>query len=162
MRYVIDLEKTIKKTIVIDAKNDDEAHEKALIGDTVHEYTNVSTTDTYMGYQYVGDRRYNDDETLICTHEELADYLGTTVNDLERDVYKYTDSGLTLTRNTYGITLTGCVEGSDAEPNTVLAFPFSGEQYDNAVQYLEDDVDRLWHEANDDEGEESDEQPESD
>ena len=49
-----------------------------------------------------------------------------------------------------GITIGSIVEGSDAEvmPST-LYFPFSESDLDATVQDIEDEADRLWHEAND-------------
>lgn len=53
----------------------------------------------------------------------------------------------------YGIRLGSIVEGSDAEVDGgLLDFPFTQEQYEHAIEDMESECDRLWHEANDEPG----------
>ena len=81
---------------------------------------------------------------------DLATYLGTTVDRLERDVYKYTECGAWIHWTEKEVTVGSIVEGSDAEFSYRLAFPFTDIDYDYTLGCLEQLVDEAWHEANDD------------
>lgn len=87
---------------------------------------------------------------VIRTIEDLAEYLGITVDDLERAIYKYTACGAWITWSSTAVTVGTIVEGSDAEFSRVLPFPFTGEDFDDSILELEDLADEAWHEANDD------------
>ena len=82
--------------------------------------------------------------------EDLAEYLGTSVNSLKHDVYKYTECGAWIKWNNEGIIFGSIVEGSDAEFSDSLQFPFSADDYESAMEYLEQIVNEAWLEANDD------------
>jgi hypothetical protein len=80
---------------------------------------------------------------------ELAEQLGTTVDDLKKTVYKYTECGAWIHHENGKIELGSIVEGSDAEvgPYT-LNFPFEMKSFWDTLQKIEDEADMLWKEAN--------------
>lgn len=82
--------------------------------------------------------------------EDLATYLGTTVDRLEHDVYKYTDCGAWITWNDESVTIGSIVEGSDAEFSETFSYPIDSVQIDIWFEELEELTDEAWHEANDD------------
>lgn len=73
---------------------------------------------------------------------------------LSRHVYKYTDCGaqIKLDWENNQLLLWSIVEGSDAEVSAD-PIPFdkiTGDAIQKAIDYIEDECDVLWHEANDD------------
>lgn len=87
---------------------------------------------------------------MIRTIEDLAEYLDTSVNSIEHDIYKYTACGAWIAWDDSSVTVGTIVEGSDAEFSEVLQFPFTSEDFDNSILELEELADKAWHEANDD------------
>ena len=86
--------------------------------------------------------------------EEFADYLGTTVERLEHDIYKYTDCGAWIQWDAKKILIGSIVEGSEAEFTCdPLVFPFDSQEYDDAIEWLEHECDFEWHRVNYDEKE---------
>lgn len=79
---------------------------------------------------------------------DLAEYLGTTVDHLKRDVYKYTACGAWIDWDDERVTVGSIVEGSDAEFCNTMVFPFSSAEYEAWIADLEDLVDFAWREAN--------------
>lgn len=79
---------------------------------------------------------------------DLAEYLGTTVDRLKRDVYKYTACGAWIDWDDERVTVGSIVEGSDAEFCNTMVFPFSSAEYEAWIADLEDLVDFAWREAN--------------
>ena len=80
--------------------------------------------------------------------EDLASYLGTKVDSLEHDVYKYTACGAWIRWDSETVTVGSIVEGSDAEFSKTLAFPFESEAYEAWISELETLTDEAWTEAN--------------
>ena len=80
---------------------------------------------------------------------ELAAEYGTTPEHLERAVYKSTECGAWIEWDDKEVRIGSIVEGSEAEvyPAT-LSFPFTMQEYEEAVQEIEADADALWREAN--------------
>ncbi|MBO5967285.1 MAG: hypothetical protein J6S14_02170 [Clostridia bacterium] len=87
---------------------------------------------------------------VINNIHDLAIHFGTSVNRLERDIYKYTDCGAWITYDSGSVTVGSIVEGSDAEFSHDFVFPFSSESFDCWLDELEALTDEAWHEANDD------------
>lgn len=83
---------------------------------------------------------------------DLAEYLGTSVDHLRHDVYKYTACGAWIDWDDERVTVGSIVEGSDAEFCETLLFPFSSDSYDSMIAYLEDMTDYAWREVNNYEG----------
>lgn len=79
---------------------------------------------------------------------DLAEYLGTSVEHLRHDVYKYTACGAWIDWDNEQVTFGSIVEGSDAEFCYTLLFPFSSNEYEANMKDLEDMVDFAWREAN--------------
>jgi hypothetical protein len=85
---------------------------------------------------------------------ELVVALGTTADMLFRDIYKYTECGAWIEVIDGGIKLGSIVEGSDAETQThTLMYPFNMTDFDETIEFIENEADKLWHEANDEDGE---------
>lgn len=88
------------------------------------------------------------DHMVINNIKDLADHFGSSVNRLERDLYKYTDCGAWITYSTYSVTIGSIVEGSDAEFAKAFEFPFSSDLFDEWLDELEMLTDEAWREAN--------------
>ena len=95
--------------------------------------------------------------TMVYSIEDLCEYLGTTVDSLEHDIYKYTDCGAWIRWDASGVECGSIVEGSDAEFSEYFSFPFTGEEFDLWIAELERLCNEAWHEANDDEDDEEEE-----
>ena len=64
-------------------------------------------------------------------------------------VFKETDCGAWIEVTETGVQLGTIVEGSDAEVKaSFLSFPFTSDDYDDAIQYVEDEAEREWFLAN--------------
>ena len=74
---------------------------------------------------------------IISNIIDLCTYLGTTPKDIERDVYKYTDCGAWIKWDETTVTVETIVEGSDAEFQRELVFPFDSEEYNVAIAEIE-------------------------
>lgn len=81
--------------------------------------------------------------------EEFARYLETEVDSLERDIYDYTDCGAWIKWTNKEILIGSIVEGSDAEFSCdPLVFPFDSKEYEDSINWLEEETSREWHKAN--------------
>lgn len=87
---------------------------------------------------------------IINNIQDFAEYFGTTVDRLERSVYKNTACGAWITWTDESVTIGSIVEGSDAEFDKTFSYPVDSVQIDNWFEELEDLTDEAWHEANDD------------
>lgn len=86
---------------------------------------------------------------LIRDINEFAEYLGTTTDRLEHDIYKYTECGAWINWDEKEIRIGSIVEGSDAEFSCApLVFPFDSAEYDKAIDWLESETDFEWHRVN--------------
>lgn len=85
---------------------------------------------------------------VINNIHDLAIHLGTSVDRLEHDIYKYTDCGAWIKWTPTLVEIGSIVEGSDAEFSEQFVFPFSSNSFDDYVTELEATVDYYWHEAN--------------
>ena len=165
MKYIVECEKHMKCIYVVDAENDEQCHEKLVNGEVekkveIDETDNVCHGFRYGGYAYKSVEKYSGegDERVICCIEDLCDALGTTIDRIERDMFKYTACGMPISWDENGVTLVGYAEGADCDmPTSVLLFPFTMKEFDSTVEYLEAEADELWHMWNDDEEEEDEE-----
>ena len=82
--------------------------------------------------------------------DELAFELGSDVEHLKRDVYKYTDCGAWIDWTDRTVTIGSIVEGSDAEFSNTFEFPVYLSEINGWFDELERLTDEAWHEANDD------------
>lgn len=159
MKYIVECEKKIKCIYVVDAEDDEQCHEKLVNGQVVKK---IEVDDTnihgfnYGGYYFKSFQTYSGEgkETVICSVNDLCNYLGTTPDRLERDMFKYTECGMPIAWDNDKVTLCVYAEGADAEWSHDLLFPFTGKEFDDMVELVEQESDELWHEWNDDEEEE--------
>ena len=86
---------------------------------------------------------------IINNTNDLATYFGTTLDHLERDIYKYTECGAWITWTDSSVSIGSIVEGSDAEFSETFQFPVDSDEIDNWMEELEELCDEAWHEAND-------------
>ena len=155
MKYIVECEKTIKCIYVVDAENDEQCHEK-LVNGQVEKKIEIDNTRShgfnYGGYYYKSVEKYSDKgkEKVICSVDDLCDYLGTTPERLERDMFNNTNCGMPIAWDNEKVTLCVYAEGADAEWSHDLLFPFTGKEFDNMVEYVEQESDELWHMWNDD------------
>lgn len=152
MKYIVECEKIIKCLFVVDAQDDEECDKKLSAGEYDYKTEVTETKDTYLGYEY---KRYDaysgtGDGTVICSINDLCEYLGTTPDRIERDMFKYTDCGMPIAWDNEKVTLCVYAEGADAEWSHDLLFPFTGKDFDSMVEVVEEESDELWHEWNDD------------
>lgn len=95
---------------------------------------------------------------MITDPDALFRHFGITGEDeahriarLNKIVYKNTDCGAWVQVHPDRVVIGSIVEGSDAEvPGCDLPFPFDIEAWDETIQYVEDEADLLWREANED------------
>ena len=148
MKYIVKLKKEIERTVVIDAPSDDVADKMLLEGKYDFSTEHITTGDTYMGYEYVNHTTTND--AVITCEQDLKDYFGT--ENIERMVYKYTDCGCCYLAKEDYISIAGYAEGSgDAEcPEHLLYFPFTIEEWENALSEADREGCELWEECNSD------------
>ena len=156
MKYIVDCKKVIRCKFVVDAGTDEQADKKLLAGQYESKVETTETQDVYQGYEYEDYKVFSGegDETVICSIEDLCEALGTTVDDIESYMYKYTDCGMPISWDDHGVTLVGYVEGADCDgPSETLAFPFTLKDFNETVDALEAEADVMWHEWNDDDEE---------
>jgi len=123
-----------------------------------HEVTAVNIEGNCMEIEYDGDEYMGPEEDRqIRNINDLAEYLNTTPEHLEHDVYKYTDCGAWIKWDDDSVTVGSIVEGSDAEFDNTLTFPFNASEYNEWIDELEQLCDEAWHEANDDPEDEEEE-----
>ena len=69
-----------------------------------------------------------------------------TLNDLSRSVYKYTSCGAWVDEDEQGVTLGSIVEGVDEGTETHnLQYPFTIDQFQDALQAVEDEAKEIWN-----------------
>jgi hypothetical protein len=87
---------------------------------------------------------------MINNINDLAKKFGMNVEQFERSIYKYTACGAWIKWTDKKVLLGSIVEGSDAEITAPpLKFPFTMDEFEKTLQFVEDEADMLWHEAND-------------
>ena len=159
MKYIVECEKKIKCIYVVDAEDDEQCHDKLVNGDVIKK---IEMDDTqshgfdYGGFYFKNVETYSGEgeETVICSVNDLCDYLNTTPDRLKRDMFEYTNCGMPIAWDDEKVTLCVYAEGADAEWSHDLLFPFTGKEFTNMVEVVEKESDELWHEWNDDEEEE--------
>jgi len=68
---------------------------------------------------------------------------------ISRRVFKETECGAWIEVTETGVKLGSIVEGSDVEIEaSFLSFPFTSDDYDDAIQYVEGEAEREWLLAN--------------
>ena len=152
MKYVVKCKKVIDCVFVVDADTDEQADRKLLDGKFEFKKETVTTQDCYLGYEYIDFKTYTgtDDEVVICSIEDLCNELGTDVDRIERDMFKNTACGMPISWDDNGVTLVGYVEGADCDgPSETLAFPFTMKEFNDTINYLEEEANEMWHEWND-------------
>ncbi len=93
---------------------------------------------------------------MIRNITDLADHLGVNAvgthaeveQRIQRTIYKYTDCGAWIRCYENEVVIGSIVEGSDAEFTESLAYPFTGEQLDSKISYLEEQCAYEWQRAN--------------
>ena len=115
---------------------------------------------------------------IMNTINNIPDFLNARKcgeknwEQLERNMYKYTDCGVWIQKLTekrvdyesphieefceapkydhvVGIVVGSIVEGSDVDCTPIeLPFPFSMEEFSKACESIEDEADEIWHEWN--------------
>lgn len=152
MKYVVECEKKIKCMFVVDAVDEEECDKKLSAGEYEFKAETTENTDSYLGYRYKDHKAYSGtgNETVICSVNDLCNYLGTTPDLLERDMYKNTDCGMPIAWDDQKVTLCVYAEGADAEWSYDLFFPFTAKEFDSTVETVEEESEQLWHEWNDD------------
>ena len=69
-----------------------------------------------------------------------------TFAELKRNIYKYTSCGAWIIETEYGVGLGSIVEGVDEGTQTYeLNFPFSIDQFQDALQSVEDEAQEIWN-----------------
>lgn len=156
MKYIVECEKKIKCIYVVDAYDDVECDKKLTAGEYEYKTEVVETRNDYLGYEYKKCEELSGtgDQTVICSVNDLCDYLDTTPDRLKRDMFKYTKCGMPIAWDDEKVTLCVYAEGADAEWSHDLFFPFTGKDFNHMVEVVEEESDELWHEWNDDEEEE--------
>lgn len=162
MKYIVECEKTIKCIYVVDAEDDEQCHDKLVNGQVVKKFELDDTNSygfNYGGYYYRSVETYSGegDEAVICSIEDLCERLSTTPDRLERDMFKYTRNGIPIGWDDEKVTLCAYAEGADGEPSHDLFFPFTMKEFNNLLEYVEDESDEIWHMWHDDDEEEEDE-----
>lgn len=84
---------------------------------------------------------------MIENIKELAEWYGTTVDALKKDIYKTTECGAWIDWTDESVTVGSIVEGSEAEFSREFRFPFSPESIEYWVAELEELCDEAWREA---------------
>lgn len=154
MKYVIELRKVVKRVVVIEASNDDEADSKMLNEDIIRDYTTVTSDDCYNGWSYQTHEVISDEEDLYLSAEDIAEkYYGCDIDYLNHCLFKYTESGMSAIWDNNSIQVCACVEGADCDgPSATLTFPCTKAEWEHTLEYLDEEADAMWHEWNDDEG----------
>lgn len=152
MKYIVELEKAIKRVVVVEADSDEEADKKLLDGIIEKKFDRVSSQDHYDGWEYKGCVKAKE---IIESADDIAKLYGESdASKLEHALFKYTDCGMCANWDDKKITLVGYVEGCDAEhPHETMYFPFTVEQFREVMDRLEKEADEMWHEWNDSEEE---------
>lgn len=85
---------------------------------------------------------------IINNIHDLAAHFGTTVEHLERAIYKGTDCGAWINWTCSRVTIGSIVEGSDVEFSKSFEFPFDSSAVDSWLEELEALTTIAWNEAN--------------
>lgn len=151
MKYIVKLKKEIERTVVVEAKSDEEADKLLLEGKYDYSAEHVITDDVYMGYEYVSHKTSN---RVITSGQDLKEYYGT--EDVGRVLFKYTDCGCCYLAKEDYVSVAGYAEGSgDAEcAEHRLYFPFTIEEWCDAVEAADQEGCELWEECNRDDEDE--------
>lgn len=155
MKYIVKLEQTIKRTVIVDAVDDEDADRKLLNGEIETEWKTVHSDKAYGDWTYISHETVSSGDDLITSAGDIAKLYGCKdESGLERALFKYTDCGMCADWDNDKITLVGYVEGCDAEhPHETLYFPFTLEKFREVRNRLEEEADEMWHEWNDSEEE---------
>lgn len=148
MYYIVKLKKITEASVVIKAKSDEEADELLQNGKYEFISDNVVTRDDYIGYEYVSHVKT---DTVIKSESDLREYYG--IKNIEKLVYDNTECGCCYRSTKDYVAVNGYAEGSgDAEcKEHILYFPFTIEEWSNAIKEADDEGCELWHEYNDEE-----------
>ena len=153
MKYVVTLEKTLIRTVVVDASSDDDCDRKLRDGDIEREWVRSVSNQAYGDWSYNHGGHYTVEagEDLITCAGDIARLYGYDGEDhLERALFKYTDCGMCAEWDSEKITLVGYVEGADCDgPSETLYFPFTVKKLREVMDELETAADEMWHEWND-------------
>jgi hypothetical protein len=94
----------------------------------------------------------NADDMIHSFSEFYAHICADSPESAKRNVYKYTDCGAWINFGMDSITVGSIVEGSDVGTEThTLNFPFTGKEYNDAIQAIEDEASAIWEWANNEE-----------
>lgn len=145
MKYVVKLKKEIERTVVVEAKCDEEADMLLLAGKYNYSAEHVSTDDTFMGYEYIS---HKTSDVVITSEQDLKEYFDT--NDIGRMLFKYTNCGCCYLAKEDYVSVAGYAEGSgDAEcQEHRLYFPFTIEEWGEALEAADQEGCDLWEECN--------------
>ena len=80
--------------------------------------------------------------------KDFCEYVGVEDNELEKAIYNGTACGAYIHWNSEWIEIGSIVEGSDAEFNEWLCFPFDTEKYEDWINELEHLTSEVWKLAN--------------
>ena len=156
MKYIVECMKKVKCIFVVDAEDDVEADKKLSAGQYDFKTEVTESRNDYLGCELMGHETFSGtgEGTVICSVNDLCEYLGTTPDRLKHDMYKYTECGMPIAWDDEKVTLCVYAEGADAEWSHDLLFPFTAKEFDRMVKVVEEESEELWHEWNDDEEEE--------
>jgi hypothetical protein len=89
---------------------------------------------------------------MIENSQDVARYFGLEEHEqdrVSRQLYKATDCGAWLQFIDDGVMVGTIVEGADVEPESItLTFPFTENDFNAAIQTLEEQAAEIWHEWN--------------
>lgn len=143
MKYIVELEKTVRRTVVIEAASDEEADRLLQEGKYDFSVDRVETNNTYLGYEYRSCTET--DDRIITSEKDLKDYYG--VDNVGHAIFKYTTCGCSYWTEDNCVCVAGYAEGSDAEcPAHRLYFPFTVTQWNDAVKEADREGCDLWEE----------------
>ena len=145
MKYVVKLIKEIERTVVVEASSDEEADKLLLEGKYDYSTERTTTDNVYLGYDYIS---YKTSDIVITSEQDLKDYYST--DDIGRMLFKYTDCGCCYLAKEEYVSVTGYAEGSgDAEcQEHRLYFPFTIEEWNDAIEEADREGCELWEECN--------------
>jgi len=87
---------------------------------------------------------------MIHNEQEFLEHVSATTREqAERNIYKYNDCGPWIKWHDNGVELGSIVEGSDVDITTTpLTYPFTEDDYDQTMQYVNDEASMEWDIAN--------------
>lgn len=88
---------------------------------------------------------------MINNIHDFCNYFGTTEDNIEKDIFKYTECGAFIKYDDSKIIIGSIVEGWDdgeilCDP---LYYPFEEKEFDTTLEWLECEAEAIWHEVND-------------